>query len=205
MGYLCCCQFFSVTNDTLWSTAVQEELLGQKAWPFARLLVHMVELPLGRLVPVDCPCTHGWQVGATECYSSSPHVWTRRCASHFLTVIVYSVVRKKFMFFFFFFFPKTFLTSPLPRFQFICLCACLFIFFGHSCGLWKFPGQGSNPRHSGSLYPIHSNAGSLTHCATGERHVLFFFFREENKHYFPPLNRWEIWGPWMNNFLKELL
>ena len=31
-----------------------------------------------------------------------------------------------------------------------------FSFFGHACGMWKFPGQGSNLRHSSN------NAGSLT-------------------------------------------
>ena len=35
--------------------------------------------------------------------------------------------------------------------------------FGHACGMWKFPGQGSNPCHSSD-----NNAGSLTHCATRE-------------------------------------
>ena len=41
----------------------------------------------------------------------------------------------------------------------------ILIFFGHSCGIWTFPGQGSNL--SCSWNPHHScgNAVSLTHCA----------------------------------------
>ena len=33
-----------------------------------------------------------------------------------------------------------------------------------ACGMWKFPGQGSNPCHNSA------NGGSLTHCATRELH-----------------------------------
>ena len=38
----------------------------------------------------------------------------------------------------------------------------LVFFFHLDPGMWKFPGQGSNPRHS------HGNAGFLTCCATRE-------------------------------------
>ena len=36
-----------------------------------------------------------------------------------------------------------------------------FVFFqGHTLGIWKFPGQGSNQSYSASLHHRHSNAGS---------------------------------------------
>ena len=41
-------------------------------------------------------------------------------------------------------------------------------FGGHTCGMWKIPGQGSNPGHSSDLSHCTDNAGSLTHCATKE-------------------------------------
>ena len=40
-----------------------------------------------------------------------------------------------------------------------------FFFFGHTCDMWKFPGQGLNPRSSCDLCHSCGNAGSLTHCA----------------------------------------
>ena len=42
----------------------------------------------------------------------------------------------------------------------------LFHFFGHAQGMWKFPGQGLNPRHNSDLSHSSGNAGSLTHWAT---------------------------------------
>lgn len=42
----------------------------------------------------------------------------------------------------------------VPSFSFL-----FFWFFWASCGIWKFPGQGSDRSHS------HSNAASSTHCA----------------------------------------
>ena len=39
-----------------------------------------------------------------------------------------------------------------------------FFFFGHLFGIWKFPGQGSNPSQSFYLRHDCSNASSLTHC-----------------------------------------
>ena len=41
-----------------------------------------------------------------------------------------------------------------------------FLFFSHTCGIWKFPGQGSNPSQSCDLCCSCSKARSLTHCAT---------------------------------------
>ena len=43
-----------------------------------------------------------------------------------------------------------------------------FFFFGHICGMWKFPGQGSNPCHSSNPSHCSENARSLT-CCTHKR------------------------------------
>ena len=40
-----------------------------------------------------------------------------------------------------------------------------FFSFGHTHGIWKFPGQEWNPSHSCDLCHSCSNAKSLTHCA----------------------------------------
>ena len=50
---------------------------------------------------------------------------------------------------------------------FVCLFVCL---FSLSCtqGMWKFPGQGSNPCHSRNLCHSCGNARYLTGCTTGE-------------------------------------
>ena len=49
----------------------------------------------------------------------------------------------------------------------------IFIFFGRAHGMWTFPDQGSNPCHSSN----HSSdkISSLTHWATRELHLFFFF------------------------------
>jgi len=61
--------------------------------------------------------------------------------------------------------------KPLYLLFFCCFCfvwfgfACLFV-FGCTHGIWKFPGQGSNPSHSCDLHTTAcSNAASLTQCA----------------------------------------
>ena len=41
-------------------------------------------------------------------------------------------------------------------------------FFCHVCGTWKFPGQGSNLRHSSDSSYCSNNTGSLTCCTTRE-------------------------------------
>ena len=41
-----------------------------------------------------------------------------------------------------------------------------FFFLGYACGLWKFPGQGSNPCHSSDPGCCSDNSRSLTCCAT---------------------------------------
>ena len=41
----------------------------------------------------------------------------------------------------------------------------LFFFFGSTCSIWKFPGQGSNLSCRCGLRHSCSNTGSLTHCA----------------------------------------
>ena len=40
-----------------------------------------------------------------------------------------------------------------------------FFFFGCTCGMWKFPGQGSNLHHSSHPNRCSDNNGSLTYCA----------------------------------------
>ena len=44
----------------------------------------------------------------------------------------------------------------------------LFLFFGHTCSMWKFPSQRSNPHHSRDPSCCSDNAGSLTYCTTRE-------------------------------------
>ena len=43
-----------------------------------------------------------------------------------------------------------------------------FSIFGHTCGMKKSPGQGSNPHYSSNPSPCSDNARSLTCCITGE-------------------------------------
>ena len=70
--------------------------------------------------------------------------------------------------------PKPFGPSPpsdhtLQFFYFTLLLPVLFWgFFGHTCSMWKFPGQRWNPRHSSDPNHCGDNATSLTCCATGE-------------------------------------
>ena len=53
----------------------------------------------------------------------------------------------------------------------------IFFFFGCTCSIWKFLGQGSNQSHSFNLHHSCSNAWSLTHYATAETpgHIIFNF------------------------------
>ena len=62
--------------------------------------------------------------------------------------------------------------EPLT-FQVLCLRFAVSLVQAH--GMWKFPGQGSNPCHSSHPSHCRDNAGSLTHWATGElhRHKIF--------------------------------
>ena len=55
------------------------------------------------------------------------------------------------------FFPLAMETSP----------GTIFV-FGHTLGLQKFPGQGSNPQHNNNQSHSSDNAESLTHGATRE-------------------------------------
>ena len=46
---------------------------------------------------------------------------------------------------------------------------CLFMhFFGHTCSMWKLPGQGLNPSNSSDPSPSSDKAGSLTSCTVRE-------------------------------------
>ena len=59
------------------------------------------------------------------------------------------------------------LTELLPG----CYLGKYFLFlllFGRTCGMWKFPGQGSNLYHSSNQSRSSDNAGSLTSWATGK-------------------------------------
>ena len=44
----------------------------------------------------------------------------------------------------------------------------IYIFFGHTCSINKFPGQGLHLCHSCNLWHSCSNTGSLTYCVTLE-------------------------------------
>ena len=55
-------------------------------------------------------------------------------------------------------------------------CLCLFFFFfGRASGIWKFPGQGSNPSHSCSLSHCSDNTRSKNCCNTGVFPVFVLF------------------------------
>ena len=45
---------------------------------------------------------------------------------------------------------------------------CFLVFFGHTCGMWKFPGQRSDLHHSKSPSHCSDNTRSLTHCTARE-------------------------------------
>ena len=45
--------------------------------------------------------------------------------------------------------------------------------------IWKFPGQGSNPRYSWDLCHSHSNAGTLTQCATAGMSTIIFKWKKK--------------------------
>ena len=47
-------------------------------------------------------------------------------------------------------------------------------FLATLCGIWKFPGQGSNPCHCNDPSHCSDNAGSLTCCTTREFLLLSF-------------------------------
>ena len=57
--------------------------------------------------------------------------------------------------------------QPFQHLLFVDFCRLLFSFFGHTCGMWKFWGQGLNPCCNCSLCYNCGKARSLTHCATG--------------------------------------
>ena len=63
----------------------------------------------------------------------------------------------------------------LFRLAFSLSCILSSFFFCHACGMWKFPGQGSNPHHSS--YQSHSSdkARSLTRWATREQSWKFWY------------------------------
>ena len=54
-------------------------------------------------------------------------------------------------------------------------CPNIYIFFGHTCSMWKFLGHGWNLHHSSDLSHSSDNARSLTHCTTKNSHVLIFY------------------------------
>lgn len=43
-----------------------------------------------------------------------------------------------------------------------------FFFLPHTCSMWKFLGQGANPRHSSDPTQCSDNVGPLTYSATRE-------------------------------------
>ena len=65
-------------------------------------------------------------------------------------------------------FPFLFPSFFLFFFLFLLLLLPLFFFFGHTCGICKFLGQGSNPSCSSDLCHNRGNARSLSHCTGPE-------------------------------------
>ena len=74
-----------------------------------------------------------------------------------------------------------------------------FFFFGSTCGMWKFLGQGANLHHSKHPSLCSDNARSLTHCITRGLQkwnkylkfcILFFFF-----FFFLELHMWHMEVP----------
>ena len=67
-----------------------------------------------------------------------------------------------------------------------------YLFFGCPCGMWKFPGQGSNLCHSGD--PCHScgNAGSLICCPQGNFQLSFLGHILNYLYLLNPLLSWTI-------------
>ena len=49
------------------------------------------------------------------------------------------------------------------------------LLFGLTRGMWKFWGQGVNPRHRSNPSCYSDNAGSLTYCTTRELHFFFLY------------------------------
>ena len=62
----------------------------------------------------------------------------------------------------------------LPVHFFSIFWGILFLFFGHACSMWKFPGQGSNSHNSSDLSCFSNDAGSLPYCTTTELPQLVF-------------------------------
>ena len=56
--------------------------------------------------------------------------------------------------------------------------SCIFTFLAggiQTQGMWTFPGQGLNMRHSSDQSCCSDHVGSLTHCATREHQQLYIF------------------------------
>ena len=57
-----------------------------------------------------------------------------------------------------------------------------YLFFAHTCGMWRFLGQGLNLHHSNHLGRYSDSTRSLTRCATGElldsqfKRTLMYFY-----------------------------
>ena len=76
----------------------------------------------------------------------------------------------------------------------------LFIYFGGTLDMWKFPGQGSNPCHSNDPSSCSDNARSLTHCATREL-LSPLYFRDYILLYLQ-MKRYEDWDLLQNNLVR---
>ena len=55
-----------------------------------------------------------------------------------------------------------------PLYSNISFLSFFFFFFGHTCGMWKFLGQGSNLCHNSNPSCCIDNTRSLTHCTKKE-------------------------------------
>ena len=65
----------------------------------------------------------------------------------------------------------------------------LFIYFGCTCGMWKFLGLGTNPCHSSNSSHCSDNTGSLTNCTARELPGT-----PTSKTYPPNIWHWELIG-----------
>ena len=80
--------------------------------------------------------------------------------------------------------------SYLKKGQLVLSICFLTLFFGYTCGTWKFLGQGLDMRHGSASSQCSDNAGSLTHCTTRKLHDLFsyLFLKYHKIHLFKVYN-----------------
>ena len=70
---------------------------------------------------------------------------------------------------------KTLHLKCIQKAQALYLSTASFFLFGHTHGMWTFPGQGSNPCHNSNPSCCSDNAGSLTCCVTELPRTAYFW------------------------------